>query len=171
MPAVRRVVGTVLPFYILLALSCQTPPPDFREGNKQVVRDLYAALDAQDYDRMSTLASPDMMLHLVGTEEAVPFSVVMSDMVPMYYQALQGYRHVVDQLVAEGDWVVARVTFHGTHTGEFQGAPPTGNPFTYGGVHLVRVVDGKIQEFWLLEDDLRLMQQLGMQLVPESSEQ
>ena len=87
----------------------------------------------------------------------------------MYYGALEGYYHVVEQLVAEGDWVVARVTFHGTHTGEFQGAPPTGNAFTYGGVHMARIVDGMMREFWLLEDDLGLMRQLGMDLMPIGS--
>lgn len=169
MPAYRRIIVAVLALVVFLAQGCEPPPSDSQEANKQVIRDLYAALDAQDYDRINALASPDALLHIVGTDESMPFSSVMSEMVPMYYEAFQGYRHVVDQLVAEGDWVVARVTFHGTHTGEFQGVSPTGNEFTYGGVHIVRVVDGKVQENWMLEDDLRLMQQLGMELTPATS--
>ena len=154
---------------VLVAVSCQSPPADNREANKQVVHDLYAALDAQDYDRVNALIGPDMAVQLVGTEESVPWDAVVSEMIPMYYAAFQGYNHVVDQLVAEGDWVVARLTYHGTHTGDFQGAPSTGNEFVYGGVHMARVVDGTIREFWLLEDDLGLMRQLGMDLAPTAS--
>jgi predicted ester cyclase len=170
MPTVRWAVTAVTPFCLLLALSCEAPTEDFRESNKQVVRDIYAALDAQDYERLNSLVVPELALQLVGTQEAVPWSAVVSEMIPMYYGALQGYRHVVDQLVAEDDWVVARVTFHGTHTGDFQGASPTGNAFTYGGVHMVRVVEGVVREFWLIEDDLGLMRQLGMDLAPTGSE-
>ena len=166
MPTMRRVATALVLLCTPFALACEAPPPDYREANKQVMRDIYSALDAQDYERSKALASPDMLLHLVGTEESIPFNSVVSELTPMYYQAFQGYRHVIEQLVAEGDWVVARVTLHGTHTGEFQGAAPTGNAFTYGGVHLARVLDGKVQEYWMLEDDLRLMQQLGMGLTP-----
>ena len=169
MPTVRWTPTLVTSLCLFLTLSCEAPSPDFRESNKQVVRDIYAALDAQDYDRLNSLFAPGVGLQFVGTQESVPWDAVVSEMIPMYYGALQGYNHVIDQLVAEGDWVVARVTFHGTHTGEFQGAPATGNAFTYGGVHMVRIVEGVVREFWLLEDDLGLMRQLGMDLVPTES--
>ena len=138
---------------------------DLREANKQTVRDLYDALDAQDFDRLNAKMSTDLALQIVGTQASIPWNGVV-EMIQMYYGALEGYNHVIDQLVAEGDWVVARLTYSGTHTGEFQGVPATGNTFTYGGTHFLRVVDGVVQEFWLLEDDLRLMQQLGMDLAP-----
>lgn len=154
---------------LLLVAACQAAPPeepDHREANKQVVRDLYAALDAQDFDRLNAMAAPDLEGRIPGTTEAIPWSTVLSEMVPMYYGAFEGYHHVIDQLVAEGDWVVARLTFHGTHTGDFMGAPPTANEMTYGGIHMIRVVDGIIGEFWILEDDLGLMRQVGMDLCP-----
>jgi predicted ester cyclase len=168
MQTVRRLFCSVTPLCALLTLACEPPAPDFREANKQVIRDLYAALDAQDFDRLRAMTSSDTQLRLVGTQDSVAWNEV-EDMIRMYYGAFEGYCHVIDQLVAEGDWVVARVTFSGTHTGEFQGIPATGNTFTYGGVHVMRVVDGVLQENWLLEDDLRLMQQLGMVLAPSES--
>lgn len=162
--SVRRIAHVLCFVCVALSASCKAPPPDHREANKQVVRDFYAALDAQDNDRINAMVAPGVVVRLVGTEVTVPWSSVASEMIPMYYGAFEGYGHVVDELVAEEDWVVARVTFHGTHTGEFQGVPATGNPFTYGGVHMVQIVDGTIRDFWLLEDDLGLMRQLGMDL-------
>jgi predicted ester cyclase len=169
MPTVRSAVTAFSPLFLFLVLSCAAPPEDFRESNEQVIRDIYAALDAQDFDRLNAMVAPDLALHLVGTQESVPWNAVVTEMIPMYYGALEGYHHVVDQFVAEGVWVVARVTFQGTHTGDFQGASATGNAFAYGGVHMVRIVNGVVQEFWLLEDDLGLMRQLGMDLAPTGS--
>jgi predicted ester cyclase len=152
-----------------LVAACQAPPAemtDHREANRETARDLYAALDAQDFDRLGALVAPDLIVKVAGTQEGFPWSAVVSEMIPMYYGAFDGYRHVIDQLVAEDDWVVARLTFHGTHTGEFMGAPATGNQMTYGGIHMLRIVDGVLAEMWLLEDDLGLMRQLGMELAP-----
>jgi predicted ester cyclase len=141
-------------------------PSDPCETNKQTVKNIYAALDEQDFDRLEALVAPDMALKPVGTDVTVPWEVATSELIPLYYGAFKGYHHVIDQLVAEDDWVVARITYHGTHTGDFMGAPATGNPMTYGGIHMLRIVDGKVVEFWLLEDDLGLMRQLGMDLFP-----
>lgn len=67
----------------------------------------------------------------------------------------------IDDLIAEGDKVVARTTMSGTQQGDFFGLPPTGRAVEMTGVHIVRVADGKIIEHWGSNDDLGLMRQLG----------
>jgi predicted ester cyclase len=57
--------------------------------------------------------------------------------------------------------VAARVTFHGTYRGEFQGIPPTDMQETFLTIEIDHVVDGKVQEHLLELDLLSLMQQLG----------
>lgn len=52
----------------------------------------------------------------------------------------------VEQQVAEGEWVVTRVTMRGTHRGEWNGIRPTGRPVEVTAVNLDRVVDGRIVE-------------------------
>jgi predicted ester cyclase len=71
----------------------------------------------------------------------------------------------IDDLIAEGDKVVARTTMRGTHTGDFFGIPPTGRQVEMTGVHVMRIADGRIIEHWGSNDDLGLMRQLG--LVPQ----
>lgn len=73
----------------------------------------------------------------------------------------------IEELIAEGDRVVARTTMRGTHRGDFFGIPPTGRAVTLAGVHVVRVADGKIAEHWGCNDDLGLMRQIGA--LPEPS--
>ncbi len=68
----------------------------------------------------------------------------------------------IDDMIAEGDQVVTKKTFTGTHTSEFAGIPGTGKRVTLQFVDIMRVRDGKIVEHWLSMDQLSFMQQLGV---------
>ena len=68
----------------------------------------------------------------------------------------------IEDMVAEGDKVVVRTTMRGTQRGEFFGIPPTGKRVTMSGIHIVRIAGGKIAEHWGINDDLGMMQQLGV---------
>ena len=66
----------------------------------------------------------------------------------------------VHDMLADGDKVVTRKTFHGTHTGEFMGLPPTGNAISGDVIDIVRVRDGRFVEHWNVLDTLALMRQM-----------
>jgi len=55
-------------------------------------------------------------------------------------------RLTVEQQIAEGEWVVSRVTMRGTHAGEWQGIKPTGKTVEVTAVNLDRVVGTRIVE-------------------------
>ena len=57
--------------------------------------------------------------------------------------------------------VAARVSFRGTHRGEFQGIPPTGKEVGFSSIEIDRMVEGKVAEHWFEMDMLGLMGQLG----------
>lgn len=71
---------------------------------------------------------------------------------------------VQDQM-AEGDKVMTRWTFTGTHKGMFMGIAATGRKITITGMCIDRIANGKIVEEWLEWDALGMMRQLGV--VPE----
>jgi predicted ester cyclase len=54
-----------------------------------------------------------------------------------------------------------------THKADFQGIPPTGNKIKYYQISLAQVKNGKIQGWWIVEDNLGMMMQLGMELKPK----
>ena len=60
------------------------------------------------------------------------------------------------------DKVATHITFHGTHTGTFQGIQPTGKQVTIFGINSARVADGQIVEQWTEFDALGMLQQLGV---------
>jgi steroid delta-isomerase-like uncharacterized protein len=64
--------------------------------------------------------------------------------------------------LTEGDKVVSRYTWSGTHQGEYYGIPATGKRANWTSTVTFRIADGRIREAWLNYDRLGLMQQLGV---------
>ena len=82
-------------------------------------------------------------------------------MAAVFNTAFPDCRVTVEDVIAEGDKVVARWRLAGTHKGEFLGVPPTGRQANLTGIAIFRITGGKIAEQWENHDDLGLMQQLG----------
>lgn len=68
----------------------------------------------------------------------------------------------IEDLIAEGDKLVARNTVTGTHQGDYMGVPPTGKSVTYNEIFIVRFANGRIAETWGVVDVLSQMKQLGV---------
>ena len=67
----------------------------------------------------------------------------------------------LDDLIAENDKVVARLTARGTHQGDFRGISPTGRTVQWTGIRIFRLAAGKIVEHWANWNDLSLLRQLS----------
>ncbi|MBF6331897.1 ester cyclase [Nocardia transvalensis] len=67
----------------------------------------------------------------------------------------------IDDMIAEGDRVVVRLWFTGTHDGQFQGLPATGRHVEFGAIRIYRLADGQVTETWAYQDAAGLLQQLG----------
>lgn len=72
---------------------------------------------------------------------------------------------IFDQ-VAEGDLVTTRKAFHGTHTGDFMGIPPTHKRVRIDVIDIIRLQDGRFVEHWGIVDQMGLMGQL--EAIPQS---
>lgn len=82
---------------------------------------------------------------------------------------LPDFRATILHQVAEGDLVITHKVFHGTHTGELMGIPPTGKEVEILVMDVVRVASGRIVEHWGVVDRLGLLQQLGAIPQPEAA--
>jgi predicted ester cyclase len=74
--------------------------------------------------------------------------------------AFADFRATILDQVVEGDKVVTRKVFHGTHHGRFQGIEPTGREVEIHVIDIVRVSDDQIVEHWNCVDRLGLLAQL-----------
>jgi len=75
----------------------------------------------------------------------------------------------IEEQIAEGDKVLSRFEWTGTHRGEFLGVPATGRPVKVWGMVIDRLVDGRIKETRIIMDTLGLMMQLGAIPPPPSA--
>jgi steroid delta-isomerase-like uncharacterized protein len=121
----------------------------YSRGDLKVAEQLYAA----DYIRHDP-ATPD-----VGTGVAAVKQVVNT-----YRTAFPDLELTTEDLMAEGDKVLARWSARGTHHGDLQGSAPTGKRFEITGLTLMQFADGQIVEEWTNWDALGMLQQLGVKL-------
>jgi predicted ester cyclase len=139
------------------------------EQNKEIVHQLYESIDKQDFDTILKLSTSDGVCHIPGVPDAIPIKAA-AEVIKSFYQAFPGSVHDINAVIAEGDKVAVRFIQVSTHTGEYEGIPPTGNKIKVACHHILRLVDGKVAEVWLVEDNLGMMMQLGMELKPKEGE-
>jgi len=78
----------------------------------------------------------------------------------MVHNALGEYTCHIEELVAEGDKVVAKMTFTGIHQDKFMGYPPTQKRLTWTGCALFTFDGKRIKDVWVLGDLKHLEDQL-----------
>jgi steroid delta-isomerase-like uncharacterized protein len=81
-----------------------------------------------------------------------------------YTKLLKGFpdmRIDIDDIIADGEKVVHRFAFNGTHRGEFLGVPATGKSVSAAGVHIHLFQAGKCVEVWQVLDTFRFLSQIG----------
>lgn len=133
------------------------------EENKAIIRRIYEELwderKLEVADEVIAEGSVNFDTGLVpgpfGPEE-------MKGTVRMVTAGFPDNRHTVEEMFADGDTVVARVTLTGAHEGEFMGIPPTGRRIEVQEIHIYRLKDGKAVEHRVGRDDLGAMRQLGV---------
>jgi len=131
------------------------------EANKEIVRRYQEIYNSNQLDRLSEVLSEDLLTPKImpGIPQGIEGAKVAHQMM---VAGFPDYQTVIDELIAEGDKVVARITMAGTNTGTFMGIPPTGKFISFTGIYIARIANGKIVEHWGEEDGVSLLGQLGV---------
>jgi steroid delta-isomerase-like uncharacterized protein len=128
---------------------------------KQIARRTYEAANARDLSVLDELFAPDFV-NVTAGGAGVQTLEEMKASVAEVLAAFPDAQFTVDEQLADGDRVVNRFTFRGTHLGEFNGIPPTGKRVAIGGIEIYRFRDGRVTECVHAEDMLGLLRQLGV---------
>jgi predicted ester cyclase len=111
--------------------------------------------------------TPSYIAHAPAALEPAPMrSEAWTQFLGGFVEGFSDLHITVEDVFCEGDLVAARVAFKGTHTGNFQGLPPTNRKVAFSGIEIDRMVDGKVEEHWFQFDGITLLQQLGMVVMP-----
>ena len=113
------------------------------------------------------MRTPDFVAYAPASLEPAPLnSEAWTRFLSGFVAGFADLRLTVEESVGEGDLVAQKIHFEGTHTGDFQGLPPTHRKVTFSGLELNRFVGGRVVEHWFQLDSLTLLQQLGLVVVP-----
>lgn len=139
-------------------------PADCGEAHKAIVTALFEdGWTRGDYSVFTDSFAEKIQFHYTDTERTV-HREDLDGLVDAWRVAFPDLRVEVQGLVAEGDSVAARVTLRGTHTGgPWRGAEPTGNEVSMAVMFFFRFEDGRVVEFWEVDDQLGFREQLGLQ--------
>ena len=173
----------ILPLVILLCFtfSCQNQEAmaeleamkaqaEAEEQNKTLAKRELEAWNKGDFEAFKELLAPDYAWYFpsnnpkpMSREEIIEFG-------KMLHNAFPDITFSIEELIAVEDRVISRFIVRGTHTGEFQGIPATGNKIEVSAIVIARIENGKIVENKEEYDLLGMMQQLGMELKPKEGE-
>lgn len=130
------------------------------EQNKALVHHFFEEFSTTVVDQLFV---PDYIHHDPGLPpELQRGRDAYKQLVTVFRTGFPDIKVTVEDLVAEGEKVVARWTWRGTQQGEFQGIPPTGKQVVGSGISIHRIADSKIAEAWVNFDTLGMLQQLGV---------
>jgi steroid delta-isomerase-like uncharacterized protein len=129
------------------------------EQNIAVSRRMTEAINANDADALRAVLAPGFTAHLattppMGLDGYIQFNLAVRTAIP-------DFQFVIEDVVAQDDKVVFRMTASGTQQGTFLGIPASGKRFAITGMVLRRIAEGRVIEEWGNPDQLGMFQQLG----------
>jgi steroid delta-isomerase-like uncharacterized protein len=136
------------------------------QDNKAAVRRFYdEVINGRNVEIVDELLTADSVDHTFGSQGLEASKQFFG----MLFQAFPDLRAEVHDVIAEGELAAARVTYSGSHEGEFIGIPATGRQARVSGVDFFRMQDGRQAEHWGGPDMASLLQQLGVMSPPGAS--
>ena len=130
------------------------------QANIDLIRRALSAFNAADLDQCVTLLTEDFAINLAGMPFQMRGREAWKSNAEVMQAAFPGIQAEIDDIFGAEDRVAVRLTFRGTHRGEFLGIAATGRDVVFMSLELYRVVDGQLAEEWISSDLTTLMRQL-----------
>jgi predicted ester cyclase len=142
------------------------------EQNKVTIWQMFKAVEQKGFTAQAEFFADQVINHGIPVSRDM-VRALLQDILTTFPDVKMTPLHIV----GEGDWVVARCMFSGTHKGTGQsplvhegllaGAPPTCKSFKTQQIHMFRMEAGLIVEYWASRNDVGMARQLG--LLPEAA--
>ena len=137
------------------------------EANRQLMVSINEEIWNQgNLDQIDERYANDYVRHEAGYPAELAGAAGLKVFIQNLRAGFPDWSCTVEDTLAAGDEVMVRYLCSGTHTGEWNGLPPTGKPIQFQSIIVHRIADGKVVEDWSEYDSLGWMQQLGFELVP-----
>lgn len=131
------------------------------EENKRLIRNFYTEVVGDgDYSNLHGFVAADCVDRNAAEGGRGP-GVVRSHLEAIR-KTLPDFTVRIEDIFAEGDYLITRVTGRGTHLGEWMDVEPTGREVRLKGINIDRIENGRIVEHWGEADTVGMLIQMGV---------
>jgi predicted ester cyclase len=135
------------------------------DEHKETYRRNIEAIGRNDPEALDPLVTPDVVDHNPGPDQP-PGIDGFKEWIRAVKTSFPDLEATVEEVIGEGDKVAGRVTWRGTHRGEFMGLPSTNREVSFQAFHVVRFLGGLAAEWWGNADLVGALRQLGGTIGP-----
>jgi steroid delta-isomerase-like uncharacterized protein len=166
-----HLIGAVIGLAILATAGCQRQPADVREASTEPNKALVRRWIEEGFNQRSLKVVDELFAERVTVNGRVVGRDGLKQSMSRHLGGFPDLHVTIEDIVAEGRKVGIWYTVEGTHQGEFEAIPPTGNHVKWVGSDLFGIDGGKISEARFLSDFHGLLTQLGATVsLPRSPE-
>jgi predicted ester cyclase/ketosteroid isomerase-like protein len=163
MPAPKKADATEV-------LSSRAAGGDHAEEHRALFSRWFEELwNKKNYAITKELVDAEFTAHGAGGQDIKQGPDGVAGMVKIWHEAFPDGHMTMDDIITEGDLSTIRMTFRGTHTGDFYGVPASNKPVEVTSIGIDRVINGKITEGWGELNMLGMMMQMGAIPAPQAA--
>jgi predicted ester cyclase len=138
--------------------------------NIELIRNYFSTIDNGNFGIYDEIFAADAAFYSpsgIGEPMSLDHEI---ETLKMHFQVFPDLVHTIEGIIAKGDKVIVRTAAKGTHLGEHEGIPVTGNKIEWSTIKIFQIDNGKIVKVWEESDLLGLFQQLGTEMKPTEAE-
>lgn len=132
------------------------------DRNKRLIELWVDVINRKDWSMFDQVWGSEVAVHAAGTDiTSAHDAATLRETFRPFFEELPDVRVIINQLIAEGDFVVGRFSMKATNDRTFMGHPPSGRVLEWVSHNVYRIKDDRIVEEWVLDDMLTLMRGIG----------
>lgn len=169
------ILSLIFMMSIMVGCTCNTDckslkaQAELEEKNLELVRQAWTDWNNRNIDFLTEKVNPEDFAYYSPVGTSTPQShEELIGMIKAFWAGFSDVTINTIDMIASGDKVITTFIFKGTHDGEFNDIPATGNKIELGGISIVRLENGFIVEEWENIDVLSFMGALGFELQPKA---
>lgn len=167
MAAIKRIVIVFMLILLVYTLIPAQAPQEQAKAQEDVdveavTNFMVGLFNEGDTEQIEEFVSPELVIHFLDIRPDQEGLEALEQWVGFVRAVLPDIKGEIVETVAQDDLIVVLVNATGTHTGEVEGIPASGNEIVIDAIWMVRVAEGQIVEWWQLEDLLNTYTQMGI---------
>ena len=130
--------------------------------NKQIAARFAQVWGNVSLDIIDELAAPSLTVHYPIFPRVIQGPAAFKQLMTAFRAAFPDSALKIEEVIGEGDKVIVRWNFSGTHRGALLKIPPSGKKVAWTGISIYTISDGKVTEERGEEDFLGFLRQIGI---------